>query len=501
MGIWMAAVESSAEGLAAEALEVCRVVVEAPRDRIFPAAGKLQWVGTLLGTADKLFQDGRYDPALPASLEALAAAAVFLDGAEHKVLRDKGLGVAKCAVDYFQSRDEPDSAAQAMIALARFQLVRNRPDQAIQTAGSAREALQRVGHRKGEATCLCIVVEAHVRKATLVASGKTVRKSHQLKMTPSEIEADLRKMSGVHLQDALGPVQEALDLFAKDKRSKADLMYTVADIRLSLNQLDDAKEYAMMARDFFHDVQDPKCEQMALLLELDAHVAGRDGAEALDVGKEIVKLFKKSKDLRGELEGMFTMMTVYGMMRQQEDMMSMASQLRALCRDSRDVKMEGLVVDAVMKYHMEQESWSEATASARDAIELYRKGSDRQGEAMAVHSCACLELDRFFQEVDSNIEYFKKMGCMQQYWKEINKAKYDECIEMLTRSVELFKQVGDQTGLSMAEETLRSTERKLVMLNDPDETRQIRRNGRVVETVRTWNPNPVREPEVIAAAG
>merc|ERR1740120_388815 len=267
-------------------------------------------------------------------------------------------------------------------------------------------------------------------------------------MTPTEVEEDLRKLSGVHLQDALLPVQEALDLFAKDKRSKADLMYTVADIRLSLNQLDDSKEYAMMARDFYHDVADPRGEQMALLLELDAHIAARNGPEALDVGKEIVKLFRKAKDQQGELEGMYTMMT-------------MAAQVRALCKETRDVKMEGLAIDAVMKYHIEQENWSDAMTTAREAIEVYRRGSDRQGEGMAVHSCACLELDRFFQEVEKNLEYFRKMGCMKHYWKDIDKAKYDELVGMLGKSVELFKQAGDRDGQAMAEETLKSTEKKL----------------------------------------
>merc|ERR1740120_189295 len=317
-------------------------------------------------------------------------------------------------------------------------------------------------------------------------------------MTPTEVEEDLRKLSGVHLQDALLPVQEALDLFAKDKRSKADLMYTVADIRLSLNQLDDSKEYAMMARDFYHDVADPRGEQMALLLELDAHIAARNGPEALDVGKEIVKLFRKDKDQQGELEGMYTMMTVYGMMRQQEDMMSMAAQVRALCKETRDVKMEGLAIDAVMKYHIEQENWSDAMTTAREAIEVYRRGSDRQGEGMAVHSCACLELDRFFQEVEKNLEYFRKMGCMKHYWKDIDKAKYDELVGMLSKSIELFKLAGDKDGQDMAEETLKSTEKKLVMMNEPDETKQIRKNGRVVETVRTWNPVHERTPLVAA---
>merc|ERR1719270_1923483 len=127
-------------------------------------------------------------------------------------------------------------------------------------------------------------------------------------------------MGSVHLADALVKVPEAIELFgqAKDKRGKADLMYTVADIRLSLNQFEDAKEYAMMARDLYHDVEDPKAEQMALLLELDIHLAESNGAEALDVGKEIVKLFRKAKDQRGEAEGLFTIMQVHSMMRQQE---------------------------------------------------------------------------------------------------------------------------------------------------------------------------------------
>lgn len=480
----------SAEDLASEALAVCQAVVEAPQGRIVHAAARLQWLSKLYEKANRFFQDGRYDQALPSSMEALAAAAIHLDGAEHKAPRDRGITAAKHSAELFQHGGDHHCEGQALVTLARLQVVRNRPDAAIKTANDAAQVFRKAGSRRGEATCLSAVVDAHVRKASLEASGKTVRKSHQTKMTPSEIQEDLRKRSSVHLQDALTQVPEALELFTlvKEKRSKADLLYTVADIRLSLGQHEDAKEYSMTARDLYHDLEDPKGEQMALLLELDVHIADRNGPEALDVGKEIVKLFRKAKDQRGEAEGMFTMMQVYGMMRQQEDMMSTAAAIRALCKETRDIKMEGLVIDAIMKSQIEQESWNDALKTAQEAMEFYRKASDKQGEAMAFHSSACLQLDRFFEEVNNNLDHFKKMGCMKHYWKEVDKAKYDELVGMLSKAVEIFKQVGDNNGQRMAEDTLQSTEKRILMLNEPDETKQIRKNGRIVETIRTWNP-------------
>merc|ERR1719394_566246 len=120
--------------------------------------------------------------------------------------------------------------------------------------------------------------------------------------------------------------------------------------------------------------------------------------------------------------------------------MTMCTQVRDLCKEIRDVKMEGLAIDAIMKYHIEQENWSDAMTTAREAIEVYRRGGDKQGEAMALHSSACLELDRFFADIDSNIVEFKKMGCLAKFWKGVDKAKYDELVQMLSKSVDLFKQ-------------------------------------------------------------
>merc|ERR1712060_681844 len=110
----------------------------------------------------------------------------------------------------------------------------------------------------------------------------------------------------------------------------------------------------MTARDLYHDLQDPRGEQAALLVEMDAHIAGSDGVEALDVAREITKVFRKAKDKRGEADGMLLQMKVYGMMAQVDEMTRVSKDLRTLCQSLGDKKMEGQMVSALMNAHIDR---------------------------------------------------------------------------------------------------------------------------------------------------
>lgn len=489
---------AEAAEVARDVVALCKVVVEEPaRERLVPAAAKLQWVGRLAERTEACLRDGRSEEALVCAMEALAAAAAHLETPQLRPWRERGLEAAQQVVELCRDSGSAAGEGQATLALARLQLSRGRPDAAVKLVAGAAALFQKAGDKRGEASCATVVVDAHLVKAALAGSGRTARRSHHLKMTPSEVEEELKAVRSKHLRDALAEARDAQELLtlAKDKRGKASLLCTLADIRLALGDLEDAKEAAMMARDLYHDVEDPRGEQAALLLELDAHIADKDGFEALDVGKEIVKVFRKAKDKWGEAEGLLIVMRVQFLMGQHDELMATAAEARALCKTTGDVKMEGLVIDAVMKLHIAKEKTDEAIKSAREAMELYRKARDKQGEAMALHSCACLELDRWFKEVEENLEHFKKMGCMPQYWKGVNKASYDEAVGMVRQAVELFQEAGDTSGKAMAEETLQSTERRAVMLNEPDETKQIFKDGRVVDVVRTWRPSPQETAE------
>lgn len=63
-----------------------------------------------------------------------------------------------------------------------------------------------------KACALCVIIDAHMLKASMVDSGKFVRQSHLLKLTPSEREEELRKMRSRHLEDALKETQAARGL-------------------------------------------------------------------------------------------------------------------------------------------------------------------------------------------------------------------------------------------------------------------------------------------------
>jgi len=481
---------------------VCSAVKDAPQsERLSQGSVRSRTFKELCEKAEDRYEDRNIDESLALGVQAAALSACVLTAPDRKALRDRAIKAATQAVQHFQDAGAVRNAALATAAIARLQLARERPDMAIRLAKDVLAMCQKAGDQQGDVISECIIVDAHILKATLLAAGKGVRQSHQLKFTPGERQEALKKDMAKHLDEALCVAPEALGHLRGegDKRGEADMLCTLAEIHLGLGGLDESKEAAMLARDAFHDLEDRSGERTALLLELDAHIADKDGAEALDVGREIVKLFRKAKDRKGELEGMFTLLGVHQMMGQQDEVMKLANEIRAICKEERDVKTEGRVVDALMQAHIENGRVDDAIRTAEEAMELFRRASDSAGEALALHACGCLKLDRFFKDFDKDMEDFRAKGCMDKYWKGVNMTGYDEALGMINKAVRLFADAGDHQGQAMAEETVRSTEQRATMLNDPDVTKQIFKDGQVVDVVRTWNPGAKRAPDVALA--
>merc|ERR1719198_2775436 len=114
---------------------------------------------------------------------------------------------------------------------------------------------------------------------------------------------------------------------------------------------------------------------------------------------------------------------------------------------------------------------------------------------MALHTCSNMIFEKFFKETEASMKEYKKMGCLDQYYKEPDMPTYDEALGMLNRAAELFKSVGDMDGHAMTLETIDKQTKRGTMLNDPDETKQIVRDGRMVDLVKTWRPRTAGQEE------
>merc|ERR1712176_809663 len=117
---------------------------------------------------------------------------------------------------------------------------------------------------------------------------------------------------------------------------------------------------------------------------------------------------------------------------------------------------------------------------------------DKAGEAAALHTCACLALDKFFKESNQNRKALIKSGFNQKNFVEPELKEYKESIEMVEKAYEIFTEIGDKAGIEMVSDTMANINIKATMLNDPDETRQITKNGQVIEVVEIWNKTEVK---------
>merc|ERR1711972_984732 len=142
-----------------------------------------------------------------------------------------------------------------------------------------------------------------------------------------------------------------------------------------------------------------------------------------------------------------------------------------------------------MRACIEKEDSEVAMSHAREAADIFRKASDKSGEARALHARGCLELEAFFKQLDADLAYFKKMGCIQQHYKEVDIKAYDESLGFCKRAAELFEEAEDTEGQAMVKQTLQDADQKAAMMNDPTETKQIWKDGKLVDVIRTWNPS------------
>jgi tetratricopeptide (TPR) repeat protein len=474
----------SAEELAKEALGCCKAVegLGLEKDAREEAEEAL------------LSKDG--EGALRKVMTALVAAAGFFDDVKFKKTRDTAVKNVAAALKLFQEAGDRAGEALASLATARLNLVRNRPDAAIQGATQAAEICRSIGDKKGQAKALCTVVDAHIAKAAYVHEGKFVRNSEFFQKSEEEVKAKKQEMAREHLNEALSQARDVADLFrqAADKRSQAEVLCAIADICLSMQDYDEAKESAQTSRDLFTDLEDNLGQQNALNMEVEAHIESGDGVEALSTAEEVVKIFKKSGDKLKEAEALFGCIRVLYMKGDIEEMNKLAKEARALLQRLPDgTKIEGLVLDCMIKAQIASDQIVDAVKTAKEAVAVYKKGEDKPGEAAALHSCACISLDKWFKDAKENQKDLVKSGFNSQNFTKADVPVYKEAIEMVEKAYEIYSELGDKAAIELVSDTMANINIRATMLNEPDETRQIAKGHmEIFEIVEIWNKTEIK---------
>mmetsp|Transcript_49233 Transcript_49233/g.157475 ORF Transcript_49233/g.157475 Transcript_49233/m.157475 type:complete len:495 (-) Transcript_49233:222-1706(-) len=481
-----------AEALAAETLGFCKEVTEAAE----PAKKTRE-------DAEKLLAEGKHEEALRKATEALAGVAALFTKAKYKSMREKALRTVNKTIAHFQQAGDQLGEAHATRASARIQVTKNRPEGSKKAAMHAASLFRMKGDKKGEASAMVTVVDSHLSKAALVGAPGHVRQNANLKKTPTQVEEENKQQALKHQEDAMNAAREVVELFrqANDKRGQADMLCALADINNSMEEFERAKEVSMMARDLYLDLDDRKGAQKALELEHEAHIKSGDGEEALNAAQEMVKMYRQGNDKNGEAEGMFLVMKTHFQMGSVEELMKVGQDARNLCQRANDVEMEGIIIDSMTKAQMHLENDEEALKLAKEAVDVFKKGGHKKGQADAMHACAGIILDKFFKESEENMTTYRKSGYNVAFFKDFDLASYDKALAMVHQAEELYKEIKDKEGLDSIVETQQHITIKATMLNEPDETKQIVKDARLIEVVHKWNiPDPEDEAKQLSSS-
>lgn len=484
---------ATAEGLARDIVDCCKGVDDLSQ----PAKDAVSKAAAACNSNNK-------EEALQLALQALALVSSIFMNDDLKKVRDKAMKSVQQAVTHLKEADNCLGEAHAMCALAKLTLSKNRPDGAIKESTQAADLFQQVGNKKGMAQALSTAVDAHLLKAKFVIEGKGVRMNAMLKKTPTEIQEELKARQKGHFEDAATQAREVIEYFrqGRDQRGQADMMVALADISNASADYEQAKEVAQMARDIYSDLGDNKGQQTALQMEINAHVESMDGNEALNTAQEIIRVYRKANDKMGEAEGMFEVMKILYLQGDISEMMKMGTDARGLLAKSKDARLEGQILDLIMRAQVSEEKNDEAIKTTREAIDVYRMHNDKHGEAIALHACCTMILDKFFKETKENHALFKKMGFNDEFFKEVDMPAYEEAVGMLNKATDYFRALKDKAALDMALETQRQVMIKTMMMNDPDETKNIVKDRKLVEQIQTWNlpDDPAEVPAIAGSA-
>lgn len=422
------------------------------------------------------------------AMQGLAVIAPEFDDPTLMKQRDQALKLSEKAQRLFKDDNHKKGEGYALHAFGRVSVVRQRPQTALKSALAAIRIFQMIRDKRGEADATYTVVDALAQQAELAASGQGVRQSHHIKQTESGVKAELEAKRRSHLDEAVRQAEKITELFRAlgEKKDEAAAFMVIANLRVALEEFEDAKGAAEEAVDLFREDEDRDGQVEALAQLLGIAIESGDGDEALGHAESVVRIFQQQKDKEGEMAAMETVVKVRFMRGELEETTKAAKEVMQYYLSKRDSQGQGRMLDVIMKAHLNAKNMDEAFKVAQDTVDMFAKNFDKDGEGMALNALAQLKFDKFFDGYEEMVNNFIKSGHNEDEWIEPDTKIYEEAQQHIQRANDLFKETGNTDGLDIVQETAQTMLRRAMEVDEPVEERIIMKDGRYVKTEIKW---------------
>jgi len=431
---------------------------------------------------------GEGSEALASALQAVAALSNVFENPDLATERDKVVKKVSKAVTLAKDLGETKAWAFGLLAQAKIQLLRGRPDTASRTAQDAIVLFQQSREKRGEADALCIVVDALFQKAEKAGSGEGIRQSEFLKKTGSEIEKEMQMLRSKFLDDAIRHGGKAVDLCRQvgDTKREAQALLMLANLQLQAGEFHGAIQYAEEASDLFADIDDYDGRAVATNMCIEGAIAAKDGNEALQQSMLLARMWKDVGDKEQEALAECMVLKVLYMRGELEQLISKAKEVQELFKALKDDRGQALVLDAVIKSHLQTDNIDLALAVAKETEDIFKRSGDRAGEAYAMHGTAQIQLDQFFMTFEDNLEEHKRVGYNIEEYEEPSLEGYNAGLDRISQAAKIFVELKDEEGQMAVKETMDRTIMRSTLLQDPEETKFIVKKSRHQDTHIKW---------------
>lgn len=288
-------------------------------------------------------------------------------------------------------------------------MVKSRMDKAIQTAEGVVAACDDGSHAKKKAVL-------KVAYLYLTKGEEGFDKAIELAREMEEMYSEKRKR-----REESGETDEAEEL--EDKRGEADAMTMQCNILQAKGESDKAMQLSQSMAMLFKDEDAERAVRLETVAELHRVREEWDATQFaynLQLGLYRDKLMNK----KGQLQAMMNMV---------------ATELK---KDDPD--------------------YDQGIKMCRDALDIAKEIDDKHWQAVAYHKIASCQLDKIYYTIeDQMFEALKEVGRLglppqaaKRDWKGGMLKAVTECMAILEKSAEMFKDLGDEVGVVAVYETI-----------------------------------------------
>ncbi|CAK8999216.1 unnamed protein product [Durusdinium trenchii] len=285
----------------------------------------------------------------------------------------------------------------AHVTAARVRALRSEGEEAlasVQAAGKA--AAQASGDTAAEAKAKLGLAKVLQAKGDVAGAGEAARKAaalfKQKKFSSGELvalglawrctppaEATKAALEGSKALKASGDLEGA-----------AEALLEATEFSLVERKADEAKELATGALQLFRELEHTKGEAKALQKLSAAEVARGKPSTSIKAAVDVVSLYQRRGDLRGQAEATCYLAKVYMDLGSLKDALSEVGEARLLFQKLKQPQLQEaqVLLDVAIPAQMALDDPPKAVAVAEDAANICRVLGDRVGEAAALKACA-----------------------------------------------------------------------------------------------------------------